>query len=214
MARNYNDATLVTVGVSGFTGLQYGFRSRLKSSLRDDLGQVLISSTTSLQGLVIGVNSPKPTRATKEFATGSESSFADPTKFTTLRTAGWTLTRSKAIQQGGNTANSTVYYLTVNGIKYAFRSANTPTGLTGVPDRTAIGLKQPTENDKDLVFGASFPKPPRFKKKLDTGKTFSTWIDPSKTGSAVGQGGKAGGGNYTAAAFLNTYGIQLAAATT
>jgi hypothetical protein len=182
MARNLNNGTLVYVPIAFITGLKYAFRSRVADARRDDLGQVVIPATlTDVTGYVLGANSPKPPRATKLFATGSESSFCDAAKITALKAAGWSIQAAKASRKGVATARSTPFYVTINGIKYAWQSANsaqTPANLL-----TVSGIKAVAANDNDLVWGAQFPKPSKIKIALADGSKYGTFCDPTAEGT-------------------------------
>lgn len=183
MARNTETRTLVTVGVPGFEGLRYGFPSGLKDTLRDDFGQAAINFDQLGTGLVLGANSPKPYRAGKRLTTGFESSYCDPSKVATLKGAGWSITFPK-IRTATKSNLSTTLYVTIGGVKYAWVTPTLPTGVTA----DVIGAKVAAASDKDLVFGARFPRPARYGKDLtaegsENVTTISIFVDPSKEGT-------------------------------
>lgn len=183
MARNTDPRKLVTVGVPGFDGLKYGFPSGLKDSLRDDFGQVAVNFDQLGTGLVLGANSPKPYRAGKRLTTGFESSFADPSKVSTLKAAGWSITFPK-VRTATRSSLSVTLFVTIGGIKYAWVTPKLPQGVT----LTAIGAAEPGANDKDLVFGARFPRPARYGLDLtvegsENTTSISIFVDPSKEDS-------------------------------
>jgi hypothetical protein len=155
--------------------LKYGFNSGADAADRGILGQTAVDPT-NLTGLVIGANNIKPPKATKMKTTGSESSFCGHDKVTDLKAAGWTVTRGR-YRSRASSKRSTVYYVTVNGIKYAWSSANTV--LKGI-DFKSLGIKTGKPTDNDLIFGASFPKPGRASISVGA-STYSTFYDPSAT---------------------------------
>lgn len=208
MPRNYNDAALVFVPMGT---LKYVFRSRLKDTLRNNLGQVLIEAAlTDITGVIVGANAPKPPKATKKIPEfGTVSSFCDGTKGAELKRDGWKVRGSKYPQYSINlleqAKDSVTYVLTLNGVKYAFNS--TPIsesvifpGLGGILSEATAA----NENDQ-LVWGAEFPKPPKMKLTNSAGKSFSTFIDPSKVDDAKTLGAYVKGGLTTTKAFNAKY---------
>lgn len=182
MARNLRSRRLVTVTVSqALPSLRYGFRSRLRDSERSRFGQTVVDSTENVTGLVIGANAPKPARAAKKAATGWEGSYCSHSVIATLKTAGYRITAGKATRKP-RAANSIskVVYVTVNGVKYAWYSpSSTVSANTG-----GVGIKDASPSDNDLIFGAEFPKPPRY--KIIVGDdSFSSFIDPSNIDQAT-----------------------------
>lgn len=188
MARNTDPRTLVTVGIPGFTALRYGFPSGLKDSLRTEFGQTAVNFDQLGTGLVLGANSPKPYRAGKRLTTGFESSFCDSTKVKTLKAAGWSITFPK-IRAATKSALSTTLFVTIGGIKYAWTTPTLPAGFTV----EAIGAKVAGSDDKDLVFGARFPRPARYSTDLtvegsENVTTLSIFVDPTKEDTLQGAG--------------------------
>jgi hypothetical protein len=182
MARNTNASIPVTVTINGYTGLRYGFLSRIREALMDNLGQTKIYSTISdMTGIVFGANSPKPPRASKLFATGYESSFCSSDKIASLKADGWQIKRAKKARMPITTDRSKAYYVTINGIKRAWNSANSATMPTSLI--TATGIKEATKTETGLIWGASFPFPSKARTVLADGSTYSTFVDPSKEDS-------------------------------
>lgn len=179
MARNTKERALVSVSVAAIPNLKYGFNSGADAGDRGILGQTLVDPAAGLAGLVIGANNIKPAKATKLKATGSESSFCSHTAITALKAAGWTVTRGK-LKTRTSSKRSIIYYVTINGINYAWPSAKT----TLTVDIKSLGIKAAKPSDTDLVFGASFPKPGRASFRTDDGHTYSTFYDPSATPGA------------------------------
>ena len=203
MARNTNDTRLVEVKIAGFPNLRYVFRTRIKEANSTTLGHVDINAqgVNDVKGIVIGANSPKPPRASKRFDKGYEGSYVDKDKIEDVRKDGWRIKRGKN-QRGGKSQFAQLKYITINGIKYAWYSPNSD----DAPDLSQTGINDATPKDSDLVFGAEFPKPPRLKKELADGSTYSTFIDPKKYEDLLDQAdwSRSGDGNYTAKD-LNNY---------
>lgn len=186
MPRNYGERALVTVAItSGEINISYGFLSGLKESLRNDFGQVEITNILP-SGFCFGANSPKPGRAGKKLATGYVSSFYADAKRGDLKRTGYNVSRKKvrAIQTDGF---APVYYVTISGIKYAWNmpamtGGNLPTDLN-----SAVGVQKAESDEKGLVFGAEFPKPPRYSKEVNINGTievFTTFADPEAARSS------------------------------
>ncbi|NJO58889.1 MAG: hypothetical protein HC836_11250 [Richelia sp. RM2_1_2] len=187
MPRNYRSRDLVAVAIKvGASTINYGFKTGLPTGDRAAFGQTAV--TTSLPAkFVFGANAPKPARASKRTATGYNSSYAADDKLTSLRTAGWRTTRKKTrgITSGGL---SRTVYVTIGGINYAW---NLPSAASEPTSLTQVGVKNATATDLDLIFGAEFPKPPRYSIAVGTGETggtYSTYIDPSKETEAATAG--------------------------
>jgi hypothetical protein len=175
MARNTKPRELVWVhGFASMPTLKYGFNSGADAGDRGALGQTLVNPN-ELTGLVIGANNIKPPKATKVKATGSESSFCAHDKVVSLKAAGWTVTRGK-IKSRASSKRSTVYYVTINGIKYAWSAAKPSVAV----EIKSLGLKAGKPTDNDLIFGCSFPKPGRASTQVGS-STYSTFYDPSAT---------------------------------
>ncbi len=183
MARNLRSRRLVSVTVSQtLAGLRYGFRSGLRDSERGKFGQTLIESPDNVTGLVIGANAPKPARAAKKFATGWEGSYCSHSVIATLKEAGYVIKAGKPTRKPRAATNtSKVVYVTINGIKYAWYYV----ASTVAASIATVGVKEATGGDGDLIFGASFPKPPRY--KVIVGEdSFSSFVDPSSLDRASG----------------------------
>lgn len=184
MAR-YAKRDLMSVKPFIGTTLKYGFLTNVKESIRTELGQVRVDRTqaATTTGLVIGANAPKPARASKyEVASqGTVSSFVDAVRVSRLP-SGWTVGRPK-VRRGSQSPKTHAVYVTIRGIKYAWRiPKETWVKIGGAA--AALGIKLATSNDKDLVFGASFPTPPKVGKIMTSGNGgldhISTFCDPSK----------------------------------
>lgn len=196
MPRNYDESRLVYVTIDGFSGLNYTFKTRVKSSTSTDLGHTELDtgSLSSAQGYVIGAQSPKPPRASKRTQNGIEGSFVDKAKLGAAKAAGYQISKGK-VRRGADTEFTRVKYVLINGIKYAW---NSPTSAQEPGDVASTGVKDATSSD-DLVFGADFPKPPRVKKELAAGSFYSTFADPNDLDTALESGWiPSGEGLYTA----------------
>lgn len=185
MPRNYRSRETCYVPIKmGNTTISYGFPSGLLQSLRDDFGQTVLG-TNLPTGFVFGANSPKPRRASKRLAAGYVSSYCSDAKASELKKKGYKLT-AKKVRSAINTGISKTVYVTIGGIKYAW---NQPSFVGSPPDSyNQLGVKDASNSDVDLVFGATFPKPPRFAFEQVISETetnvISTFIDPTKGESA------------------------------
>lgn len=182
MAKNTGPRTLVYVQLGAATGsLKYAFQSGLRDGLRNDFGQVLITQTTAVNKLALGVNAPKPARANKLIATGYEASFCADNRRASLKQQGYRMIRPK-FRAGGESNLSDTVYVTINGIKYTWQIPKI-TGQPGLAAVGAFGHQKAGASDKDLVFGASFPKPAiAGATSSQTGfpVSFKTFVDPSR----------------------------------
>ena len=179
MARRRGNRILVYVGIS--PGMLYGFQTQesIHNSYKDILKQVRWESRA---GVFWGANSPKPYRASKEFATGRVSSFcSDGTaNLKALRDDGWTVTRSRqsrGVKLAGKTR--TVYVDMPGGYKYAWNL--TRAEVAEATGQLGVKLADGTEND--LIWGST-PKPPRAQKQTAEGSV-STFSDPSEAASTA-----------------------------
>ena len=170
---------------SNYAGIHYAFRTILDASYGSILGHKALTALEPVGGLIFKANAPKPARATKEFATGIHSSFIDDGAYSSASAAGWSITPSKISgSRATNTRFAQVVYITVNGIKYGW-SIRKSLYRKIQSSLNALGVKPalPTDN---LVFGASFPKPPIVKIKITQGAevvTAMSYFDPSNKGS-------------------------------
>jgi hypothetical protein len=179
VSMNVYDAK-ISVWVTPYTGatMKYGFLTNVLASVRTDCGHNIVGDTTPT-ALVYGANAPKPGRASKRTATANQGSYYSIGQVSTLRADGYSLTRP-TIRRGGAGASSTAVYVTMNGIKYAWRI---PTRLLNriSADASGLGIQIATSSDRDLVWGSK-PRPPRAYRTsgLDI---LSTYVDPSRIDS-------------------------------
>ena len=184
MARRRGERIEVYVGIS--PNLLYGFKTQasIHNAYKDILQQVTWKSKA---GVFWGANSPKPFRASKEFATGRVSSFCSDgaANLKALRDDGWTITRSRK-QRGVKLAGKTrtVYVDMPGGYKYAWNLTRAE-----VAEATGqLGVKLATGTEEDLIWGST-PKPPRAQKQTGAGSV-STFSDPSEAaGVAAAEAG-------------------------
>lgn len=167
------------VWVTPFTGatMKYGFRTNAIGATRAALGHTVVAGTVA--NLVIGANSPKPGRASK----GGDNSFYDISKVAALKADKWVLTPPKRLP-AQNTSKTNSVYVLIDGIKYGWRQPKaTYTAIAA--EAAGLGVVDAARGDLDVVFGASFPKPPRARKLITIGagaeareESYSTFIDP------------------------------------
>lgn len=182
-ANSYDSRDLVWVTPFGGSSIKYGFLTNAPAATRTACGHNAIAADYPT-GLVIGANAPKPGRASKRTATGTNGSFYDIGQRATLRTDGWSLTYPK-IRRGSTGANSNAVYVNLGSIKYAWRMPKTTYTKVG-GDRAVLGIEDATSNDTDLVWGASYPKPPKASKVevgADGTNVISTFVDTSAVDS-------------------------------
>lgn len=177
MAR-YGARTEVYVTPFAGSQIKYGFLTNVKEASQTALGHVKVNRSQLPEGLVFGANAPKPGRASKFTATGNESSFYDIKQAEALRAAGWRMS-FPTIRRGKVGRRSVCVYVTLGSINYAWMLNNETKASIG-KDLDALGIKLGKADDRDLVWGARFPKPPKGYKTGADNRTISTFIDPSK----------------------------------
>ncbi|NER80901.1 MAG: hypothetical protein F6K42_15295 [Leptolyngbya sp. SIO1D8] len=162
------------------SAVRYGFNTNVDAADGVLLGHKNAFEGT-VTGLVFGANAPKPARATRRRATGSVSSYCDYAEVAALRGAGWTVGNGR-IRRGGSTPRGRVVAVTFNGISYAWVIPNDTFANVGA-DAAALGIRETTTNDFDLVFGANKrSQPPRASTVKGTGDNtniITTFYDPS-----------------------------------
>lgn len=163
------------------SAIRYGFLTNVRAVVSTDCGHTAVDRTALPAGLVFGANAPKPGRASRKRLNGTDSSYYDIGVAAALRQAGYSLSRPRARRGGASTLSSTVF-VTIGTIKYAWRIRDDLLTRLGA-DAAALGISVAGNAEEDLVFGASFPKPPRASKVV-TGvggfDTLSTFIDPTR----------------------------------
>ena len=182
----------VTLGAA-YGNLKYGFRTTqtVHNSYKGELGQTTYAGAV---GVVFGANSPKPARATKEFASGNISSFCSSDKIDDLKANNWVVNNKgtiRGIKTGGKTR--TVFLPMPGNWNYAWNITAAEADLAGV-----LGFQQATASDANsLVWGVNDPKPPRATKR-ENGSSTSSFIQPKQSiiDAAINAGYSISGINY------------------
>ncbi|CAN1211903.1 hypothetical protein TUMEXPCC7403_16985 [Tumidithrix helvetica PCC 7403] len=194
---------LVSVAMeNAYAGVSYAFRTPIKQAESTVLGHTAVTATTAVDKLIFGANHPKPARATKAFATGTTSSFVSSSSIVTADQAGWDIqsTKSKGFKTGGRF--SLVVYLTLNNIRYAWAISKRRWAKVQTI-ANAMGIKRATGTETNLVFGATFPKPPIAKVFIASaenggfGSKVGVFYDPES--AILPEGTPHGGGKYSQA---------------
>ena len=169
-----------------YADITYAFRTTIKETEGTVLGHVALTAATPVAGLIFKANSPKPKRASKTFATGTSSSFIAEAAITAATAAGWDIAKAKANGRKSNSRFQIVVYVTINNVKYAWAMKKSQLKLLA-DNFAALGITKATGKEIDLVFGASFPKPPRIRSITTSGaegntisQSSNTFYDPSK----------------------------------
>lgn len=192
---------LVSVAMPApYADIKYGFRTTVKESTSTILGHQALTVSTPVTGLIFKANSPKPRRASRRTATGLESSFISASAIAAAVAAGFDIVKAKPNGRKSKTRLQVPVYVTVNGVKYAWGMRKAQLTKLGANLKT-LGIIEATGAEQDLVFGASFPKPPRATSVTTSGESTissSTFYDPSKEKAVQGAFSTAAG-QYTAA---------------
>jgi len=184
MGDKYASRELVWVNPFAGSTIKYGFLTNADAGVKGALGHVEVTGAYP-DGLVIGANAPKPPRASRLRATGTESSYCDADAVATARAAGWRVSPGKVRIGSSKKKSKTVYVTYTGGIKYAWNMPNDTYAKIGA-DLAALGIQLATSADEDLVFGARYPRVPRVIKPIfgtDTVDNVSTFCDPQKLDS-------------------------------
>ncbi len=202
-------AKLVSVTLAApYAGLKYCWRRPESVSDADGavLGHQAVDVTTPVANLAFGVNYPKPRKATRVRSTGYTSSFVAPSALVTATAAGWDISKAKSKGRKSNTSLQVVVYVTVNGLKYAWGMSRRAWAKVKA-NAPKFGIREATDADTDLIFGAQFPKPPRVASSITSGRGDSakslkvtTFCDPSNL-DQIPRGFSIIDGQYTQAAW-------------
>lgn len=193
MARETNPTNLVVIvnALRTHPGLKYLFKSTLRNSFYNEFGVTAISGDfTDANGYVFEPNSPKPARASKRMATPEiEGAYCAYDKTAALRGDRFTIQPPVNVFKLGTTLTDALY-ISLNGIKYAWRSPKPSAEQTAEIGsyKTLLGIDNVTSSQRDLVWGATFPRPPKVKKVLNDGSTFSSFCDTTKIDEAIAAG--------------------------
>lgn len=171
----------------GYSGVDISKVSGVTQADLDLLGIGKFETFTPTNPIVIGSNSPKPTRVLKRITAGgikrTFSTFCAYDKVQAAIQAGWQVAKQGRIRGLRDVAESTRVgvFIPIGGINYGFNMDRTDFNTYG----TALGIQAVTgltgaADIARLVFGASFPKPGMASIKLADGSTFSSFYDPTK----------------------------------
>lgn len=170
MTRPRGARTPVFVTLTGT--IKYGFQASANSTAhRTALGH---TAYTNQSGVFFGANSPKPNRATKDVSGHSVSSFCDPSKIDALRAADWIITRTgrrRGLKTSGR--SRTVFVPMPGGWNYAWNITSDDVDLAA-----DLGFAQATASTENLIWGVSYPKPPRATRRI-SGASHSSFISPA-----------------------------------
>jgi len=182
----YGESRLVAVQLINIPGLKYGFRTSIAEASSTKLGHIAgMEGGNLIRGLVLGINSPKPPKAKKRFASTTknyESSFIDPTAIDVARADGWTISLGKPFKGRVSTKYSKLVYVdhkiadaVMEGqteslpgviVKYAWRMPIYQYTQLGA-DKAALGITDVTLNDlNEVIYGANSTKPARVSKEI------------------------------------------------
>ena len=172
-----------------YAGIKYGFRTTVKDSTSTTLGHAALNASTTVSGLIFKANTPKPRRASRRTATGIESSFIAPAAVVAAVAAGFDIVKARPNGRKTFSQFQVPVYVTVNGVKYAWGMRKTQKTKLAA-NFGALGIKEATGAEEDLVFGASFPKPPRVRSLTQSGNdtiSSNTFYDPSNQNQVAGK---------------------------
>lgn len=151
--------------------LTYVFQGNVVASVKTDLGitdfvpPANMTAAVALTGHVHKCSYPKPRRATKTDATGSDSSFLSST--ISPAPSGYEIgkgAKTKKIFLPSGNAKVVSVFVEILGIKYAWNMPKWQYIAIGA-ERSGLGIENCDENDiDDYVWGASLPKPARVSK--------------------------------------------------
>jgi hypothetical protein len=171
---------------SGFTDVgMYGFRSPIDTVEGATLGHIpAISSGVFIAKLVITPRRPRPVRLQRKESTYSVASFCAYDQLNAAAAAGWKQIESPKFEVPRGKKKVDPYFVEVRGIKYGFYSPKLKIArIQG--DLAALGVQPAGSGDRDICWGADYPRPPRVAKTMaGTGDsaedTVSTFCDPLK----------------------------------
>lgn len=156
------------------TEFKYVFYSRLDPKKHAAFGQEAVTKSIKADKVIIASNNFKPFRAQKLEGgdKGWEGSFCADGKITTLRNDNYDITEKK-VGLYSATKLSDIFVAIFNGVPVAWHRPKIPSEIK----LTEIGVKM-VSSEKELIFGARFPKPPIVQKTLSNGSTFQTFCGP------------------------------------
>ncbi|NER49240.1 MAG: hypothetical protein F6J92_21600 [Symploca sp. SIO1A3] len=211
----YGPRDLMAVKPIAGVDWMYGFHTKTRDATRTTLGQVPgMVNGAYIAGLVIGANAPRPAEVRKPRSTDGrvhfDSSYCSADALQNARAEGWTIVKAATKRRGGARANSKTVYVDVQknddqgnpvgpSIRYAWYMRNELYTAIQV-DLPKLGVTLSTGNEEDLVFGASYPRPPSVKFTAIPAAgyitTKSSFIDPKKLDAIPDGWTLKNGGNY------------------
>lgn len=196
MPKNTNK--VVWRAVKPFANLAYiyGFKGRVDSADALALGQAPITAQTAVLNLVLEANTFRPHEMRKKTAAGSKGSYVHAAKIASAKQAGYEITKKGfEPKKKKSTTLSKVLYITINSVKYGWRLTD---GSSTTIDFAKLGITEATGTEADIVYGCTFPRPPRVR-IVANGKTTETFCAPDKLETAAAAGWmKSDDGLYTA----------------
>ncbi|MCT7955726.1 hypothetical protein [Laspinema palackyanum] len=164
----------------------YGFMTNIDMAEASALGQAPGRTGgvagSYIQNLIIGGDAPRPARVTKKTVEYSVTSYVGYDKIAQALASGWKQSAKVQFRAARQSKLSKLVFVTIRGVKYAWRMrAEQYNKIKGFASN--IGFKEASQNDADLVYGATFPKPPKIGITI-TGEggmdNLSTFCDPTK----------------------------------
>lgn len=190
MARETSPTKLLRIdnALRTHPNLKWLFRSTLKDSLHNNFGAIEVTADfTDVTGLVFQANSPKPARASKRTTDPEiEGAYCAYDKTANLRSDKYSIQQPINRLRLGTTLTD-ILYCSVNGLKIAWRSPkpNAEQIAEIGSYKTLLGIETATATDRDLIFGAAFPRLPKVQKTLADGSKFSSYCDTTKVDDAL-----------------------------
>lgn len=205
----YGERREVAVSMQLIPGLLYAFKTDVSSATSTALGHVEAANEGVYKaGVIFGINSPKPPRAKKLFATGDkryEESFIDHAKIASARADGWTLKPGKIATLRNTTFSKVVSvdYKLIDAVaksgateaspartmKYAWRMPQYQYAAITPDERSGLGIDDfdaSKRHEYILGAGKESARPARAKKTtIVEGKTrtISTFVAYNKENS-------------------------------
>lgn len=180
----------VAVSMALIPGLLYSFRTDVDESTSTALGHTpALLGSGYKPGVVFGINSPKPPRAKKLFASGNkryEESFISTGSIDTARSAGWEIRPGKIISLRSTKFSKVVsvdYKLIdavaaaegvdgspVRTMKYAWRMPQYQYEKLLASDKAALGIEDFDQTKRgEYIVGANSARPRRAVKTITAG---------------------------------------------
>lgn len=192
----YGKRELVAVKPAPDISFLYGYRTNATQSQQTDLGMIPgLVNGNFISGLVLGADMPKPARMRRIVNNlGTDSHYASWDAIDDARTKGWSLVSRYKIRRAISGKDSKLHYIDMQTLD----ANGDPVGPTlkycwPIPlfllnkisaDLAAMGIEVADANDKNLVFGCQYPKPPQAQRTVvaadGTSDVNTTFCDPKK----------------------------------